>query len=175
MPKQFVISATIVLVALAAAAWLTPRSADASGYTPTAGYVDATDADFCFGPGNQGVDFACNSLCFAVQDPSYLGLPINCPGPAATITFATSPSTVYCGSQSTLTVTVADAKNVAVADDTLVTFTTDGGYVSESSATSGGVAYATFRVPPKTSGVAHITATVGNVKAEKRIDVGVNC
>lgn len=175
MPKHFVIYAAIVIAALAAFAWLTPRSADASGYQPTSSMVDTTDADFCFGPGNQGVGFACNSLCFAVQDPSYMGLPINCPGPAATITFASSPSTVYCGSQSTLTVTVADAKDLAVADDTLVTFTTDGGYVSESSATSGGVAYATFRVPPKTSGVAHIVATVGSVRAEKRIDVGVNC
>jgi hypothetical protein len=175
MPKQFLIYSVIVFVGLAAFAWAMPRSADASGFEPTAGSVDSADADFCFGPGNQGVGFACNSLCFAVQDPSYVGLPINCPGTAATITFATAPSTVYCGSQSTLTVTLADAKNLAVADDTLVTFTTDGGYVSESSATSGGVAYATFRVPPKTSGVAHIVATVGSVRAEKRIDVGVNC
>ena len=172
-PKQSFVCIAIVLALLAAFAWLTPRSADASGYQPTV--VDATDADFCFGPGNQGVGFACNSLCFGAPDPSYLGLPINCPGPAATITFATSPSTVYCGSQSTLTVTVADAKNQAVADDTLVTFTTDAGYVSESSATNGGVAYATFRVPPKTSGVAHITASVGSVRGEKRLDVGVNC
>jgi hypothetical protein len=43
------------------------------------------------------------------------------------------------------------------------------------SATAAGVAFATFRVPLKTSGVAHIVATVGSVRAEKRIDVGVNC
>src|SRR3954452_20226873 len=99
MPKQFLIYAAIVFSVLAASAWLMPRSADASGFTPTAGIVDATDADFCFGPGNQGVGFACNSLCFAAQDPSYMGLPINCPGAAATITFAAYPATVYCGSQ----------------------------------------------------------------------------
>jgi hypothetical protein len=173
MPKQFLIYATIGLAVLAASAWLMPRSADASGYEQTAGIVDATDADFCFGPGNQGVGFACNSLCFAVQDPSYLGLPINCPGPAATITFASSPTNVSCGSMSTLTVTVADAKNLAVADDTVVTFTTDVGTVSGASATAAGLASTSLLVYPKTSGVVHIVATSGSIRAEKSI--GINC
>src|SRR6188508_1715795 len=106
MPKKFIIYAAIVLAVLAAFVWLMPRSADASSFAPPAGIVDTTDADFCFGPGNQGVGFACNSLCFAMQDPSYLRLPISCPGPAAAITFASSPSTVSCASQSTLLVTV---------------------------------------------------------------------
>jgi hypothetical protein len=172
MPKQLVIWAAIVLLVLAAFAWLMPRSADASGFSEPAGISDQRDADFCFGPGNQSVGFACNSLCYAATDPSLLGLPIACPGPAATITFASSPASVSCGSQSALSVTVADARGQAVADDTAVTFTTDGGSVSPGSATSGGLAYATFTVPPKTSGVAHVVATVGNVRAEKRIDVG---
>ena len=175
MPKKFLIYAAVVLVALAAFAWLMPRSADASGYQQPSGIVDTTDADFCFGPGNQGVGFACNSVCYGSPDPDWFSQPIVCPGPAATVTFASSPTSVSCGSQSTLMVRVADAKDLPVANDTLVTFTTDGGYVSENSATSGGLAYATFRVPPKTSGVAHITAKVGNLTVEKRIDVGVNC
>jgi len=172
MPKKFLIYAAIVVAILAAFAWLMPRSADASGFQQPAGIVDATDADFCFGPGNQGVGFACNSLCYAVQDPSYLGLPISCPGPAATITFASSPASVSCGSQSVLTVTVADAKNLAVADDTVVTFTSDSGVVSSPSATAAGLASASFLVYPKTSGVAHIVATVGNIRSDKTITMG---
>jgi hypothetical protein len=172
MPKQLIAIAAIVLLTLAAFAWSMPRPADASGFSRPAGITDQTDADFCFGPGNQGVGYACNSLCYALPDPSYLGLPVTCPGPAATITFAGSPASVSCGSQSTLSVTVSDNKGQAVADDTAIAFTTDGGSVSPGSATSGGLAYATFSVPPKTSGVAHIIATVGNIRAEKRIDVG---
>jgi hypothetical protein len=172
MPKQFLISVAIVLTALAALASLSSSNAVASGFESSAAASDVTDADFCFGPGNQGVGFACNSICFAVPAPSDLGLPITCPGPAAAITFASSPSTVSCASQSTLSVTVADAKNVAVADDTVVTFTTDGGVVTSTSATTGGLAYASFTVPPKTSGVARIVATVGTVRAEKRIELG---
>jgi hypothetical protein len=166
--------AVALLLVLGAFAAVEQRPAAASGLERTA-LVEVTDADFCFGPGNQSVGFACNSECYGVPDPSHLSLPVVCPGPPASITFASSPSTVYCGSQSMLTVTIADAKNQAVADDTLVTFTTDGGSVSESAATRGGIAYATFRVPPKTSGVAHVTASVGTVRAEKRIDVGVSC
>src|SRR5215207_5439698 len=118
MPKQFLIYAAIVIAILAAFAWLTPRSASASGFEPPAAIVEATDADFCFGPGNQGVGFACNSVCFGSGEPDYYSQPIVCPGPAATITFAPSPSSVYCGSQSTLVVTVTDAKNISVADGT---------------------------------------------------------
>jgi hypothetical protein len=172
MPKQFIAGVVALLLVLAASAWLPPRHADARDFEPGATAVSITDADFCFGPGNQSVGFACNSICFHIPDPSLNGPPITCPGPAASITFASSPTTVFCGSQSLLSVVVADARNAGVADDTLVTFTTDGGTVLADAATNGGLAFTMFTVPPKTSGVARIIATVGGVRAEKRIDVG---
>ena len=171
MPKKFIIYAAVVFAMLAALAWLTPRSADASGFESPASIADATDADFCFGPGNQGVGFACNSACFAAVDPSYLSLPVSCPGPPAAITFASSPTTVSCASQSMLLVTVSDAKNLAAADDTLVSFTTDLGTVTTSSATSGGLTSVSLLVPAKTTGTARIVATVGNVRSEKSVSV----
>ena len=89
MPKKFIIYAAIVHRQCSAAfAWLMPRSADASGFESPAGIVDATDADFCFGPGNQGVGFACNSACFCRSRPStWLYADHSCPGPPAAITF----------------------------------------------------------------------------------------
>jgi hypothetical protein len=171
MPRNPIIYAAVILAALVAFAWLTPRSADASGFESFTGIVDATDADFCFGPGNQGVGFACNSACFAAVDPSYLSMPVTCPGPAAVITFASSPSSVSCASQSMFLVTVSDAKNLAVADDTAVSFTTDLGTVTSSNATTGGLTSVSLLVPPKTSGTARIVATVGNIRGEKSVSV----
>jgi hypothetical protein len=172
MTKRFLACSVAALAMLAASAWTTPHTVDGSGYDATQSAVEIGDADFCFGPGNQGVGFACNSECYSTPDPSYFGLAVVCPGPPASITFAPAPAAVSCGSQSLLTVRVADARDLPVADDTLVSFSTDGGVVSGSSATSGGLAYATFLVPPKTSGVTHVVASVGSVRAEKRIDVG---
>jgi hypothetical protein len=131
------------------------------------------DADICFGPGNQREGFACNSVCFADRDVELLYLPVACPGPPASIKFEpASLLSVYCGSQSTLSIVVTDAKNVAVANDTVVTFSTDGGGVTASAATTGGLAQATFTVHPKTSGVARVVASVGNLRAEREVHVG---
>jgi hypothetical protein len=163
-----VICAALLLVLAA----VTCGSAGASGFEQPAPAVKLTDADFCFGPGNQREGFACNSVCFASPGELDPALIITCPGPPAAITFAASPATVFCGSQSSVSVVVADAKGQAVADNTVVTFTTDGGTVSASASTSGGLTQVLFTVPPKTSGVARIVATVGSVRAEKRIDVG---
>jgi hypothetical protein len=86
--------------------------------------------------------------------------------------FASSPTNVSCASQSTFLVTVNDAKNVAVANDTAVSFTTDLGTVTSSSATAGGLASVSLLVPPKTTGTAHIVATtVGNIRSEKSVSV----
>src|SRR5204863_8650989 len=101
-----------------------------------------------------------------VGDPEQSWMVLPCPGPPAAMSFAAAPGTVSCGSQSTLSVTVIDAKGISVANDTLVTFMTDGGVVGESSATMGGLATVTFRVAPKTSGVTHIVARVGAIRAE---------
>jgi hypothetical protein len=69
MPKKFIIYAAVVFAVLAALAWLTPRSADASGFESPAGIVDATDADFCFGPGNQGSRFRLQQRLFCRGRP----------------------------------------------------------------------------------------------------------
>src|SRR4051812_30888688 len=168
MPK-FAVYLAVVIVMLGA---LTPRSAAASQLTPNPNTVDVTDPDFCFGPGNQGVAFACNSVCFGSPDPDFYSSPITCPGPPASIRFEpASPLTANCGSQSTLSVVVTDAKGIAVADSTQVSFTTDRSRIGDTSETRGGLATTTFSVQGKTSGVAHVVATVGNLRAEKEVQV----
>jgi hypothetical protein len=156
---RLTLAALIIAVALIAGI--------ASHIPPTA------SADFCFGPGNQREGFACNSACYGVPDPDFNSLPLPCPGPAASIKFEpASLLTAYCGSQSTLSVVVTDAKGNAVANDTEIKFTTDGGSVGATSATRGGLAMTTFSVHAKTSGVAHVVASVGNIRAEREVHVG---
>jgi hypothetical protein len=160
MPKKLVMYAAMVLVLLGA---LLPHPVAASEFRLNATAIDVTDADFCFGPGNQAQGFACNSICFGSPDPDFYSQPITCPGPPASIRFEpASLLTAYCGSQSTLSVVVADAKGIAVADATQVSFTTDGGRVGETSATRGGLALTTFLIHPDATGVAHVVATVGS-------------
>ena len=63
------------------------------------------------------------------------------------------------------------AKNVAVADDTAVSFTTDLGTVTSISATAGGLTSVSLLMPPKTAGTARIVATVGTIRSEKSVSV----
>jgi hypothetical protein len=156
MPKCFVPLAAIALVAVASLAEMAPEPVGAAGFDTPASVVDLTDADICFGS----------------SDPDFYSHPITCPGPAASIRFEPEVLlTAYCGSQSTLSVVVTDARGVAVAT-TLVSFMTDGGRVGETSETRGGLATTTFSVHAKTSGVARVVATVGILKAEREVHVG---
>jgi predicted extracellular nuclease len=80
------------------------------------------------------------------------------------VTLVAAPSTLPVGSLSTLTATVFDQFNNPIADGVVVSFTTDFGALSSSSATTvNGVA--TVTLSSTLPGMAVVTATVGSVSA----------
>jgi parallel beta-helix repeat protein len=86
------------------------------------------------------------------------------PGAPFTLTLTATPATLPVGNSSALTATATDQYGNAVADGTVVSFTTDLGSVSPVTATTvGGVATATLS--STISGVATVTATVGSLSA----------
>jgi adhesin/invasin len=90
------------------------------------------------------------------------------PGAPFTLTLTAVPSTLPVGSSSALTATATDQYGNAVADGTVVSFTTSLGSVSPVTATTvGGVATATLS--STISGVATVTATVGSLSATAQV------
>jgi len=70
-----------------------------------------------------------------------------------------------------VTVVVKDANGVAVADGTLVTFTTTLGTITATRTTVGGSAVASLSIPPGVSGTAQITAAAAGTIGQKSIPV----
>jgi len=89
-------------------------------------------------------------------------------GAPANVALAANPSTLPVGNSSALTATVTDQFGNAVADGTVVSFTTSLGSVSPVSATTvNGVATATLS--STVAGVATVTATVGSLSATAQV------
>jgi adhesin/invasin len=90
------------------------------------------------------------------------------PGAPFSVTLVAVPSTLPVGSLSTLTATVTDQFGNAVANGTVVSFTTSLGALSNgTAATIGGVATATLS--STLPGVATVTATVGSLSATRLV------
>jgi adhesin/invasin len=89
-------------------------------------------------------------------------------GIPTSLTLTAAPATLPAGSSSTLTATVTDQDGNAVADGTVVSFTTNLGNISPASATTvNGVATATLS--STVAGVAVVTATVGSLNATTQV------
>jgi hypothetical protein len=114
---------------------------------------------------------ACVDYCPVATQSLYPFGPLVCPGPPASILFAPSPTTATCGSASNLEAVVLDANGLRVLNGTQVSFNTTLGYVSTQDGTSGGIVYTSLTIPPKLAGSAVITATAGNVTAQKLVQV----
>jgi predicted extracellular nuclease len=84
------------------------------------------------------------------------------------VTLVAAPSTLPVGSLSTLTATVFDQFNNPIADGVVVSFTTDFGALSSSSATTVNGA-ATVTLSSTLPGVATVTATVGSLNATAQV------
>jgi parallel beta-helix repeat protein len=90
------------------------------------------------------------------------------PGAPFTLTLTAVPSTLPVGSSSALTATATDQYGNAVADGTVVSFTTDLGSVSPVTATTvGGITTATLG--STAAGVATVTATVNGLSATAQV------
>jgi uncharacterized repeat protein (TIGR01451 family) len=84
------------------------------------------------------------------------------------VTLVAAPSTLPVGSLSTLTATVFDQFNNPIADGVVVSFTTDFGALSSSSATTVNGA-ATVTLSSTLPGVATVTATIGSLSATAQV------
>ena len=114
---------------------------------------------------------ACVDYCPVATEPLYAFGPMVCPGPPASILFAPSPTTATCGSASNLEAVVLDANGLRVLNGTQVSFNTTLGFVSTQDGTNGGIATTSLTIPPKMAGSAVITATAGNITAQKLVQV----
>jgi predicted extracellular nuclease len=112
-------------------------------------------------PGVATVTATVGSVSATVEVTFTVGAPAN-------VTLVALPSTLPVGSLSTLTATVFDQFNNPIADGVVVSFTTDFGALSSSSATTvNGVA--TVTLSSTLPGVAVVTATVGSLNATRLV------